>query len=62
MNDTLKFILASGGCLGELAPEHDTRFSESVKERVRRPRSESLAKHFGAALGYVMRNMEKARA
>ena len=47
--------------IGEIEYDHDTRFSDAVKRLAHRSRSDSMSKHFGTALSYLMQNVEKCR-
>ena len=57
MVDSLKDVLFSPGCFGDLEPSLDTHFSEAVKDRVRN--GGGVGKHFSNAFGYIMRSMDK---
>lgn len=60
MLDTVKSVLFSPGCFGDLTPEHDTRFSEDIKSHLETEANRgSVGRHFRNAFGYVMRSMEK---
>lgn len=60
MLDTIKSVLFSSGCFGDLEPKHDTRFSADIKLHLENEANNgSVGRHFQNALGYVMRSMEK---
>lgn len=60
MLDTLKCILSTPGCFGDLTPEHDTRFNADIKLHLETSATQgSIGKHFLNAFGYVMHSMEK---
>lgn len=59
MLDSLKSVLLSPGCFGDLMPKHDTRFNSDVKSHLENvARNGSVGKHFQNAFGYVIRGME----